>query len=78
MPRYFFHLQDDILSLDEQGIEFPDVNTAREEAVRACGEIIREIPVTIRRGGEWRLWVTDQPDGSGNRVFTLTVATQNE
>ena len=78
MPRYFFHLEAEGLVLDDWGTEFPDVNSAREDAIRACGEMIREVPMTIRRGGVWRLWITDQPDGSGNKVFTLTVATQNE
>jgi len=44
VPRFFFHVQNDTLVLDEEGMEFPDVDSAREEAIRACGEMIREVP----------------------------------
>jgi hypothetical protein len=32
MPRYFFHVEDDRRTLDQQGIELPDMETARREA----------------------------------------------
>jgi hypothetical protein len=77
MTRFFFHIQDASTTLDDEGTELPDVNAARQEAIRACGEMIREIPATIRRGDAWRLWVTDQPRGQGHTLFTLTVAAEN-
>jgi hypothetical protein len=77
MIRFFFHMQDDSTTLDDEGTELPDVNAAKQEAIRACGEMIREIPAAIRRGNVWRLWVTDQPLGRGHTLFTLTVAAEN-
>ena len=76
MSRYFFHRHDGGTSLDDEGIELVDLNTAREEAIRTCGEMVRELPVTVCRGYTLRLWVTDQPDGSGTTVFALTVSVQ--
>ena len=46
MPRYFFHLYDDIVSHDEDGQELLDAAAASREAVRnarqmACAEVIQ-------------------------------------
>jgi hypothetical protein len=45
VPRFFFHLYDDIVALDEEGIELPGVQTARERAIAsakaiACAEVL--------------------------------------
>src|SRR5947209_20348440 len=63
--RLFFHVHDGTTILDDEGTDFPDVNAARDEAIRTCGEMVREVPAIIQSGGGdvWRLWVTDQPDG---------------
>jgi hypothetical protein len=47
---------------------------AREEALRTCGEIIREMPASIWSSIPWTLWVTEQPDGSGETLFTINVS----
>ena len=39
MPRYFFHLYDDLAVLDEEGIELPDDDAARETALKNAREI---------------------------------------
>ena len=45
MPRYFFHLYDDLVSIDEEGSELPDLAAARRTAVQnvraiACQEVL--------------------------------------
>ncbi len=45
MPRYFFHLYDDMVSIDEEGSELPDVAAARQKALQnaraiACQEVL--------------------------------------
>ena len=45
MPRFFFHLYDDIVSLDQEGTELPDGAAARAHGVRnaraiACAEVL--------------------------------------
>jgi hypothetical protein len=50
MPRYFFHMRDGSTVLDAEGTELPDLKAARDEAIRACGEMLRDIPNTINDG----------------------------
>jgi hypothetical protein len=50
MPRFFFHLEDGATFLDADGIDLPDLKAARDEAIRATGEMLREIPNAIHRG----------------------------
>ena len=67
MPRYFFHVDDGIPDRDQDGQELPDVRAARVEAIRACGEMLREAADRFS-GREWRMEVTDE---SGAAVITL-------
>ena len=39
MPRYFFHLYDELQVLDEEGVELPDDEAARETALQNAREI---------------------------------------
>jgi len=43
MARYFFDIYDDMVVLDDAGIELPDLDAARLEAVTAVCEIAKEI-----------------------------------
>ena len=58
MPRYFFHLHNDVDSADEEGIELPDLEAARllavhnarftaGETVKALGHIFGEHRIDI-------------------------------
>lgn len=45
MPRFYFHLYDDMVSLDEEGKVLPTIDAARKEAIRnarhlACAEVL--------------------------------------
>jgi hypothetical protein len=45
MPRFFFHLYDDMVSVDDEGTELPDAKAAHECAVKsaraiACQEVL--------------------------------------
>ncbi len=42
MPRYFFHLHNGALSRDEEGRELPDLEAARQEAIKAARELMGE------------------------------------
>ena len=77
MPRFFFHVEDGATFLDADGIDFPDLKAARDEAIRATGEMLRETPNAIHRGDPLRMWVTDQPRGEGAKLFALTVAAED-
>jgi hypothetical protein len=73
--RYFFHLKDGIEVHDEKGMEFDDIDAVKHEAFQSSVDMLRG-----RRGdhfwtGEpWLLWVTDQPNGQGNTILSLTFA----
>ena len=40
MPPFYFHLFDDVLILDEEGVELPDVATAREVALQSARDVL--------------------------------------
>jgi uncharacterized protein DUF6894 len=77
MPRYFFHVHDGSAVLDEVGAEFDDLASARNDAIRSCGEMLREVPSIIQRGETWSMWITDQPNGTGKVLFRLHVSASN-
>ncbi len=74
MSLYFFHVQDGSTTVDAEGVDFPDLDAARREAICTCAEILRDIPASIWNGGMLRVWVTDQSDGQGNTLFSLNVS----
>jgi hypothetical protein len=74
MSRFFFHVRNGSTMFDGDGVEFPNVASARREAIVACGELLRDVPAAVWNGGSLRLWVTDQPDGQGNTVYSLNVS----
>jgi hypothetical protein len=45
VPKFFFHLYDDMVALDEEGIELRDAEAARDKALAdarhmACAEVL--------------------------------------
>ena len=43
MPKYFFHIRGPIgFTEDEDGIELPDIEAARNEATKAARDIVRD------------------------------------
>ncbi len=69
MPRYFFHVRDSGEYLDTDGVVLAGPAEARAEAVRASGEMLRDIGGRFWDSGEWRMWVVDE---SGDTVCSLT------
>jgi hypothetical protein len=72
MPRYYFHVEDHHTSLDREGVELPDIEAARQEALQAAGDMLRNgAGTSVWDGKPFRMWVTDRPGGEGRRFFTL-------
>ena len=67
MPRYFFHVHDGKDYTDREGVELPDAKSAREEAIRAAGGMLRDMSSRFATE-EWRMNVTDR---DGRPVLTL-------
>ena len=42
MPRFFFHLYDDMTVIDDTGVELPDMAAALREAIRNARSIAAE------------------------------------
>lgn len=42
MPRFLFHLYNDEITRDEEGLELPDMDAARAEALKAARALIGE------------------------------------
>ena len=47
MPRFYFHLYNDITSIDEEGLELPNAAVAIQKAITSAREIAAE---AVRNG----------------------------
>jgi uncharacterized protein DUF6894 len=77
MQRYYFHLENGQILLDEAGVELRDIAAAQNEALRASGDILKSgsrVNAALWNGTPWRLWVTDEPNGEGKTFFTLRLS----
>ena len=69
MPRYFFHIYDHDITMDEDGRDLPDLAAARELALDSARDLVCE---SIHRGHlnlDHRIEVQDQ---QGETVIVLT------
>jgi hypothetical protein len=71
--RYFFNVHDGKDITDDEGIELPDLDAARTEAIRTSGEMIREVGPDVWCGQDWRMTVTDD---AGREVLVLSFSAQ--
>ena len=70
MPRFFFHIRFDhhTRSRDELGLDFPDVETARAEAVRAAKDLRDGFAA---QGRDLQDYAIEVENASGELVFRL-------
>lgn len=59
MPRYHFHIEDGRSFPDHDGTELPDLESARIEAIRLFGGLLRDDAPTFWNGDDWIMTVTD-------------------
>ncbi|HEY6603405.1 MAG TPA: hypothetical protein VI009_16520 [Xanthobacteraceae bacterium] len=79
MPRFYFHIDDDRTHIDHIGVELPDLGTARDEAVSAAGQILRDgAAKALWTGKPWRMWVTESPFANEKPLFVLRFSATNE
>jgi hypothetical protein len=69
MPRYHFHVHDGVNMPDPEGTELPGLMTARMEALRLAGHLLKDRETPFAHAEEWRLDVTD---GKGLLQFTMS------
>ena len=65
---FFLYIEDGSATIDEEGSEFPDMNSVRDEAVRLSGEILRDMGERFWPEAKWALTVTDE---DGRKVLGL-------
>jgi hypothetical protein len=70
VPRYYFHTEDGRLTPDRMGVELPDIDAARREAVQALGEILKERAEAFWSERALRICVADK---DGLTLFLIDV-----
>jgi hypothetical protein len=68
VPRYFFHVYDDIIAHDDEGAELPNVAAARLRALAGARDMIAE---QVRHGYFVLSHWIDVVDEEGSAVLTL-------
>lgn len=69
MPTFFFNVYDDLAATDEDGLELPDLDAAKAEAVRGARALACEQVTRGRLNLSHRIEVTDE---IGRTVATVT------
>jgi hypothetical protein len=74
MPRHYVHFQNGVTTLDPFGVDAPDMETIRAEAVLTAAAVLREDNLeTLWAGTPLRLWVTADPEGKGKPILALQI-----
>ena len=68
MTVYHFNIIDGVTLPDPDGVDLPNLEEARVQAVRLAGDLLRYSTNHFLRDGEWRLEVTDN---TGLVLFVL-------
>jgi hypothetical protein len=68
MPRFFFHVFDDLVLLDDEGIELADVHAARDAALAGARAMICD---QVRKGRLTLHHRVEVEDEGGAPVLTL-------
>ena len=59
MPRFFFHTESETRTTDEEGMELADGLEARRQAIKSCGEMVRDCPQAFWGSRPWSVTVTN-------------------
>ena len=62
MPRYYFHVFDGQDFPDDEGVELLDDGAAKDQAILAAGDMLREIGFEFWDGEGWVMKVVDETD----------------
>jgi hypothetical protein len=68
VPRYFFHVYDDVIAKDEEGAELPNLAAARLNALVGARDLIAE---QVRHGYIVLSHWIDVVDEQGEAVLTI-------
>jgi hypothetical protein len=68
VPRYFFNVYDDVIALDDEGLELPNEAAARLRALAGARDIIAE---QVKHGYFVRSHWIDVADQHGEVLFAI-------
>jgi hypothetical protein len=68
MPRYFFHIYNDMVAMDQEGTELPDMAAAREHAIEGARSLMAENLLQGRLRLHHRIEVADE---TGRVLMTI-------
>jgi hypothetical protein len=75
MPVFFYHVDQGSPDLDTEGTQLNNIYDAREQAIDVLINILRDGGGTaVLNGRPLTLWVTDGPEDTGARLFSLRVS----
>ena len=69
MPRFFFHVYDDVVAIDDEGIELPDAEAARRAALAGARALAAE---QVRKGHLDLRHRIEVEDDAGAAVLSVT------
>jgi hypothetical protein len=73
--RFYFNSENDHTDLDPEGIELANIEQAQKEALGLLGRMLQDTNGDgFWRGKDWKVWVTDEPNGKGYVFFDLRVS----
>ena len=78
MPRYYFHILNGKMLIDDVGVEVADIEAAKLEAVNYAGTVLTsEHPTDMWKGVPWEMRVTEGPSlDEGRTLLTLTLTAE--
>ena len=71
MPRYFFNIYDDVVVKDDEGMELPNLEAARLQALNGARDLIA---TQVRHGYMERSHWLEVEDAAGEVLLNLTFA----
>ena len=60
MPRYFFHLYNDVIAMDDEGVDLPDLEAARANGIKEAREMMVETVSEGRINLSHRIDIADE------------------
>ena len=72
MPKYFFHMIDDLQLVDSDGTELADLAEARSHATIVAKEMMSNRDDML--GRDWWDWTMSVHDNGGKKLFSFVLA----
>ena len=71
--RYFFHLVDGDRDADHEGVDLPNDEAAKAEAVSYAGQLLQTNPKGLWLHSQWRVEVTDETGALRWMVLSMAI-----